>query len=81
MSKSSENWKHANSIYDFMAKDIKGEEVSLEKYKGHVCIIVNVASRCGHTKNEEGQPVERFPSATKPLMLVETLEKYWVKSR
>ncbi|XP_065331505.1 uncharacterized protein Gtpx isoform X2 [Cloeon dipterum] len=44
-----DNWKNASSIYDFTVKDIKGNEVSLEKYKGHVCIIVNVASKCGLT--------------------------------
>lgn len=159
----------ANSIYEFTANNINGEPVSLEKYKGHVCIIVNVASRCGHTKsnyeefvelydkyadskglrilafpcnqfgrqepgdsekikeftqkkgvkfdvfekinvngpnahplwiylkeklpankgkaikwnftkfiiNEDGQPVERFASSTKPLKMVEALQKYW----
>lgn len=50
-----EAWKNVSFIYKFTAKDINGEEVSLEKYKGHVCIIVNVASRCGHTtSNYEG---------------------------
>jgi len=29
--------------------DIDGNEVSLEKYRGHVCIIVNVASKWGFT--------------------------------
>ncbi|XP_049858643.1 phospholipid hydroperoxide glutathione peroxidase-like [Schistocerca gregaria] len=43
------DWKSASTIYDFTARDIKGEEVSLEKYRGHVCIIVNVASKCGLT--------------------------------
>lgn len=43
------DWKSATSIYDFTVRDIKGEEVSLEKYRGHVCIIVNVASQCGLT--------------------------------
>nr|CAD7603747.1 unnamed protein product [Timema genevievae] len=27
-----DNWKNATSIYDFTVKDIKGEDVSLEKY-------------------------------------------------
>lgn len=39
----------AQSVYDFNVKDIKGNDVSLEKYKGHVLIIVNVASKCGYT--------------------------------
>lgn len=41
--------KTAQSVYDFNVKDIKGETVSLEKYRGHVLIIVNVASKCGYT--------------------------------
>ncbi|KOX74205.1 putative phospholipid hydroperoxide glutathione peroxidase, partial [Melipona quadrifasciata] len=44
-----ENYKEAKSIYDFTAKSIKDEEVPLSKYKGHVCLIVNVASKCGLT--------------------------------
>ncbi|XP_076259031.1 phospholipid hydroperoxide glutathione peroxidase-like [Rhynchophorus ferrugineus] len=40
------DYKNAANIYEFTVKDIKGEEVSLEKYKGHVCIIINVASNC-----------------------------------
>ncbi|KFM83346.1 Phospholipid hydroperoxide glutathione peroxidase, mitochondrial, partial [Stegodyphus mimosarum] len=39
------DWKTAKSVYDFSAKDIDGNEVSLEKYRGHVCLIVNVASK------------------------------------
>jgi len=42
-------WKNAKSIYEFSANDIDGNEVSLEKYKGHVCLIVNVASKWGFT--------------------------------
>lgn len=45
------NFKEAKSIYDFTVKDIQGEIISLEKYKGEVCIIVNVASQCGYTAN------------------------------
>jgi len=41
--------KKAESIYEFSAKDIDGNEVSLEKYKGHVCVIVNVATKWGKT--------------------------------
>lgn len=35
----------AQSFYDFTVKDIDGNEVSLAKYKGQVCLVVNVASR------------------------------------
>mmetsp|Transcript_33020 Transcript_33020/g.74139 ORF Transcript_33020/g.74139 Transcript_33020/m.74139 type:complete len:259 (-) Transcript_33020:63-839(-) len=37
------------SIYDFKARSIDGEELSLSKYSGKVVIIVNVASNCGYT--------------------------------
>ena len=38
------------TIYDFTEKDIHGNDVSLKKYEGKVVMIVNVASRCGNTK-------------------------------
>jgi len=39
------DWKSATSIYEFNADDIDGNNVSLSKYKGHVCIVVNVATK------------------------------------
>ncbi|KAI4492418.1 hypothetical protein M0804_002209 [Polistes exclamans] len=44
-----QDYKSAKSIYDFTAVSIKGEEVPLSKYENHVCLIVNVASKCGLT--------------------------------
>lgn len=41
------------SIYDFKVKDIKGNDVSLSKYKGKVLLVVNVASKCGFTGQYE----------------------------
>lgn len=54
------DYKKAQSIYEFTAKTIKGEEVSLEKYRGHVCIIVNVASQCGYAKNHYNELNELY---------------------
>ncbi|MGE3611588.1 MAG: glutathione peroxidase [Bacteriovoracaceae bacterium] len=44
----------AQNIYEFKVKDINGEEVSLEKYKGKLLLIVNVASQCGFTPQYKG---------------------------
>jgi len=44
---SKEDWEKATSIYDFNVIDIDGNEVSMEKYRGHVVIIVNVATEWG----------------------------------
>nr|UCR61000.1 peroxidase [Aphelinus asychis] len=44
-----DDYKSAKSVYDFVVKSIKGEDVPMEKYKGHVLLIVNVASKCGLT--------------------------------
>ena len=35
---------NATSIFDFAITDIDGEVFNLENYRGHVCVIVNVAS-------------------------------------
>lgn len=56
--KNPENYKEAKSIYEFNARNIKGEEVSLERYKGYVCIIVNVASQCGYAKTNYAELIE-----------------------
>ena len=37
------------SIYDYKALSYKGEEVSLNEYKGKVLLVVNTATKCGFT--------------------------------
>ena len=37
------------TVYDFKVLNQKGEEVSLEMYKGKVLLIVNTATKCGFT--------------------------------
>ena len=39
-----------NSFYDFKMKDINGQEVDFNSFKGKKIMIVNVASKCGYTK-------------------------------
>jgi glutathione peroxidase len=42
------------SIYDFTAKSNRGEDKSLQEYRGKVLLIVNTASKCGFTGQYEG---------------------------
>lgn len=45
--KSKEEWKSAESIYDFSVKDIDGNEVSLEKYRYlKFCFVFNLKTNC-----------------------------------
>jgi glutathione peroxidase len=39
-----------SSFYDFKMKDLDGKEVDFSQYKGKKIMIVNVASKCGYTK-------------------------------
>lgn len=64
----------AGSLYDVPLKDIDGKDTSLKAYEGKVLLIVNVASKCGNTKQykelqalheefkDEGLVVLGFPS-------------------
>ena len=45
--------KNMKTVYDFSLKDKKGNEVSLEQYKGKVLLIVNTATGCGFTPQYE----------------------------
>ncbi|CAL7951125.1 unnamed protein product [Xylocopa violacea] len=54
------DWSSATTIYDFHATDINGKDVSLDKYRGHVCIIVNVASSCSFTDTHYKELVQLY---------------------
>jgi glutathione peroxidase len=42
------------SFYDFQTKTLTGEPANLAQYKGKVTLVVNVASKCGFTKQYAG---------------------------
>ena len=44
----------SSAVYDFSIKDIDGKEINLEEYKGKKILFVNVASKCGYTRQYEG---------------------------
>ncbi len=44
----------AESLYDIPLKDIDGKDATLKTYQGKVLLIVNVASKCGFTKQYTG---------------------------
>lgn len=48
------------SVHQFTVKDCGGREVSLERYKGKVLLIVNVASKCGLTDTNYTQLSELY---------------------
>ena len=68
------NEKATTSIHQFTVKDIEGNEVSLDRYKGKAVLIINTASKCGFTPQleemeelyeefkEDGLEILAFPS-------------------
>lgn len=52
--KSKDKKQKMSQIYEFHAKTLDGDDVSFEKYKGDVLLIVNTASECGFTPQYEG---------------------------
>jgi glutathione peroxidase len=42
------------TIYDFSARSLAGQDISLKAYEGRVLLIVNTASACGFTPQYRG---------------------------
>ena len=46
--------KKVSSVLNFKMKSLDGKDVDLSKYRGKVVLFVNVASKCGYTKQYKG---------------------------
>ncbi|KAG7524309.1 phospholipid hydroperoxide glutathione peroxidase, mitochondrial-like [Solea senegalensis] len=55
------DWQSAKSIYEFSAKDIDGNEVSLEKYRGNTKVNYTQLARMHASYADDGLRILGFP--------------------
>ena len=58
------------TVYNYAVNNINAEEISLEKFKGKVLLIVNTASKCGFTPQFEGLELLYKELDTKGLVVL-----------
>ena len=58
------------SVYDLEAKTIDGETIRLDKYRGKVLLVVNVASKCGFTPQYEALEALHQKHASEGLVVL-----------
>jgi len=61
------DWKNAKSVYDFDFVDIDGNPQSMDMFKGHPLIVVNVASKWGKTRVNYTQLTALYEKYSAPL--------------
>ena len=61
---------NANTIYDFQAQSISGQNIALSDFKGKVLLIVNTASKCGFTSQFGGLETLYKTYASRGLVVV-----------
>lgn len=62
------NYAPVNSIHAFKVKSIEGKEIDFAKFKGKKILVVNVASKCGYTRQYEG--LQKLFEANKDKLVV-----------
>ena len=59
-----------STVYDFVARQINGQDIALSEFEGKVLLIVNTASKCGFTPQFGGLEVLHKSYASKGLAVL-----------